>query len=605
MQTNKKPSAPSLFEYAQTIAALDAGLAARGAQGKGRIDADTVAAKAELDMSNAINLADKELEAAAHERRKKRNISTGDGLGALRLTGKKRRLAPSTRARDPPQRAVPLRRPVIVLLGGEEWELNRAKLLCEKLGQRRLYTTLVWGATHVVVGSGLTLERNSTSSSGIDAGGEGDGGGDGVVDEEDRRGVRHELVKHNADGYLEAVMLGLWVVDFCWVEACLDAGKEAPDSTKRKSRRDEGVNGRSVSSPRAPPRDFELVGCLKNHPGCEPRRGRVARGVGVPGVFNGLVFCFTGAGSYEVEKDRLARLVKLGKGALKENAESKPEGGRGGWVDEPFGGASGRSDYENDASEFDGPAVTGKRVVLVVMWDCPNGTISQELARTATKESVQVAATAAVDQAWIVRSIEEGSPVPFDDHRLSRFVDIVPSRKRALKEDGLQSPSSTAGAHKSSEERAKRPGKGRLSIRPASSRQEVVLDVGNERHSRNVPLAMCDQQKEAEKLMLDAQAAIEAADRVTKQAEALRPPPLGAKGFEFTRLGGRKVCRLLPAGCGDGAGVGGGERAIVGLFVAKRAWMQPNSYPGYRVFGGLISEDQTVSAAIVVLCAPE
>ncbi|CAM9386041.1 unnamed protein product [Laminaria digitata] len=337
-------------------------------------------------------------------------------------------------------------------------------------------------------------------------------------------------------------MLGLWVLDFSWVEACLETGKEAADSSaKSKARHSERVTGRSMSSPRAPPREFELVGCLKNHPGCEPRRGRIARGVGSPGVFDKLVFCFTGARSYEAEKDRLVRLVKLGKGVLKEAVKPKPAGGRGGWADEPFGGANSSSDCDNDASEHDAPAVTGKRVVLVVMSDCPDGSISQELAGTATKESVDVGATAAVDQAWIVRSIEEGSPVSFDDHRLSRFLDIMPARKSALKEGGFQSPSSTSGARKSNEERAKRPGKGRLSIRPASSRQrEVVLDVGDERHHRNVPPAMCDQQKEAEKLMLDAQAAIDAADRVTKQAAALRPPALGTKGFEFTRLGGRK-----------------------------------------------------------------
>lgn len=523
-------------------------MAARGAQGKGRTDASIVAAAAELDMPDAINLADEERETAAPGSRRKRSTPTGDGWGTLLSARKKRGLAASKSARDSPQRAVPRLQPVIVLLGGEEWELNRAKLLCEKLGQRRLYTSLVWSATHVVVGSGLTLERNSSSSSSGDngAGGGGHGVGNGVVDEKDSRGVRHELVKHNAEGYLEAVMLGLWVLDFSWVEACLESGKGPADSSaKRKSRHHEGVNAPSVSSPRAPPREFELVGCLKNHPGCEPRRGRVARGVGVPGVFNELVFYFAGAGSCEVEKDRLARLVKLGKGALKENVKAKPAGGRGGWVNEPFGGASGSSDCDNDESEFDAPAATGKRVVLVVMWDCPDGTISQELAGTATKESVQVAATAAVDQAWIVRSIEEGSPVPFDDHRLSRFLDIMPSRKRALLEGGLQSPSLTAGACKPSEDRAKRPGKGRLSIRPASSRQEVVLDVGKERN----------QQKEEEKLMLDAQAAIAAADRVTKQAAAILPPALGAQGFEFTRLGGRKkVCRGLPGGCGDGGG---------------------------------------------------
>ena len=197
-------------------------------------------------------------------------------------------------------------------------------------------------------------------------------------------------------------------------------------------------------------------------------------------------------------------------------------------MDDPFG-----------ASESDAAAATSKRVVLVVMWDCPDGTISQELAGTATKESVEVDATAAVDQAWIVRSIEEGSPVPFDDHRLSRFLDKLPSRKRALNEGGPPSPSSTAGAPSSSGESAKRASKGRLSIRSASSLQrEVVLDVGNERQHRNLPLSMCDQQKRAEKLMLDAQEAIDAADKVTKQAAALRPPALGAEGFEFTRLGG-------------------------------------------------------------------
>ena len=170
-------------------------------------------------MPDAINLAGEEREMAAHGRRK-RSAATGNGRRTLALTNKKRGLAASTSARDHQtvtQRCLAVRderrRPVVVLLGGEEWELERAKLLCEKLGQRRLYTSLVWGATHVVVGSSLTLERKSSGSSGgVDVSRGGDGGGDGVVDEEDGRGVRHELVSTTQRGISRRCCLasGCW-----------------------------------------------------------------------------------------------------------------------------------------------------------------------------------------------------------------------------------------------------------------------------------------------------------------------------------------------------------------------------------------------------------
>ena len=538
------------------MAELDARFAAKRAHGKGLTDASAVAAAAGVDIPDAINLADEGHQKAAHGRGRKRSVPTGDGRGTSTLTSRKRGVPDTISKRDAREGAVPRRRlavcdgerrPVIVLLGGEQWELNRAKLLCKKFEQRRLYTSLVWGATHVVVGSGLTLERSSGINNGS---GSGKGGGSsGVVDEENVRNVGHELVKHGVEGYLEAVMLGLWVLDFSWVEACLEAVKGTDSNTKSKPSDSTGVNRRSVSSPQASPRQFELVGCLKNHPGCEPRRGRVARGEGFPGVFSNFIFYFTGAGSSEIEKDRLARLVELGEGTLKRNSKPKATGGRGGWTDDPFAGAGGSSDYDKGGSDVDAggvsdvvcdrartaPAVKGKEVVLVVMSDCPDGTISEELAASATKESVKIGATASVDQAWIIRSVEEGSQVPFDDHRLSRFLDILPARKSVLKDGSC----STATSLKASDERSGRSSKRRLSIPRGSSRQrEVVLDVGEERHRRNL--------LPVDKLMLDAKEAIETADRVTKQAAALRPPALGAEGFQFTRLGGRKtVGRLL------------------------------------------------------------
>ncbi|CAN0563249.1 unnamed protein product, partial [Ectocarpus sp. 12 AP-2014] len=70
--------------------------------------------------------------------------------------------------------------------------------------------------------------------------------------------------------YREAVLLGLWVLDFSWGMRYCRGG---------------------VSSMMSPPRDFELVGCLENHEGCKPRRGRLNRGFKVPGVFHGYAFC--------------------------------------------------------------------------------------------------------------------------------------------------------------------------------------------------------------------------------------------------------------------------------------------------------------------------
>lgn len=421
-------------------------------------------------------------------------------------------------------------RPVIVLLGCEEWELERGKMLCESLGQHCLHTALVRDATHVVIGSRNTLERGSS--------------GDGDVDEAEGQGARHELVKHGIEGYLEAVMLGLWVLDFSWVQACLKTGKGARNSPTGRRRDGNGVD---ALSPLTPPRDFELVGCRNNHEGCEPRRGRVARGVGMPGVFHGLAFSIVGAGGSEAERRRLERLLKLGEGVLMENATSKRSGVKGGWVNDPFAAHDGSaSDNEEFADGRSGgasnaSAVTGNVVVLAFS-DRPDGGVSPKLAQNAIDKREEIEAKAAVDHAWILSSVENGSPADFDSHHLSGFLNLSQPSKAVRKEGRTR----TIGASKrgASDEHSKRNWKSRLSLLPESSTQrQVVMDVDIERINRQPSPALAGaQSKESEKLMMDAQEIVNAADRVARQAATLAPVGLGSAGFEFTRLGKKKVC---------------------------------------------------------------
>ncbi|CAN0563243.1 unnamed protein product, partial [Ectocarpus sp. 12 AP-2014] len=103
---------------------------------------------------------------------------------------------------------------LLVLLGCSPRERKRANELCARLGQHRPETELVSDATHVVIGSQYTRPANSSS----DGSSSGKGSGSGtVVDDGRGSGGRHELVKHEVEGYREAVLLGLWVLDFSWV----------------------------------------------------------------------------------------------------------------------------------------------------------------------------------------------------------------------------------------------------------------------------------------------------------------------------------------------------------------------------------------------------
>ncbi|CAN0082883.1 unnamed protein product, partial [Scytosiphon promiscuus] len=293
-----------------------------------------------------------------------------------------------------------LGRPVIVLLGCDARELERARPLCERLGQR-LETQLVSEATHVVVGSLHTRARTSS-------GGGGGEGGCGAAGADDGRGGarRHELRTHGLRGYRESVMLGLWVMDFSWVDACLRADRGAL--------RDKGAPPDDRFEPSLqlpPPRDFELLGCSKKHEGCEPRRGRYKRGSGLPGVFDGMAFHVVVGDADQLSRDpdisrsrsEAERLLKLGGGViLAPSRLKKPPPVRAGYVDDPFGEEDPPEPREEVVdvdlgSEGNAAAAKGKKVVVLALPDRSDGpgNVGPKLAEVAIRTRERLGAVAA------------------------------------------------------------------------------------------------------------------------------------------------------------------------------------------------------------------
>lgn len=477
---------------------------------------------AETDAVESINLVDDDGEEQGAGRDRSRD-------GRRRESGKKRPRVTSSAAiagvetssqhRAPKTKSGGRGCPVIVMLGCQEWELVRGKLLCEELGQRRLHTTLVMGATHVIVGTEHTVE---TSGSG---------------DADDERGQRHRLINagHTIGGYREAVLLGLWVLDFCWVQACLQAMKDEGGGIGSKgSGKSGGMDAdlRVVSSVLAAPRDFELVGCSEQHKGCEPRRGRFARIFNQPRVFRRFAFCVMGDGGSDLDRPRLERQLKLGGGYLIETA--RPKRVTESYLDDPFAhlDALGSGADEFGEGNYGGvSAPPGKIVVVVALSDLPDEGVSRRLARAAVGKSEGIEGSAAVGQAWVLRSIEKGSPAAFEDHTLDDFLEsALPSRaKDSLKDKRAGVGGGGGGA---------RGTKGRLMLPPASKQHEVVLDNGNEWHSRHGAHALVDVRRK--ELLEEAELVVNTRERVNKQAARV-----GKEGFQYTRVGGSKVSGVL------------------------------------------------------------
>lgn len=526
------------------MAALAAGFA-KGRRREGEPDTDTDNDEGVVGSNNSTkrNVAD-DGELSRRSLREREGGSTG----RKRPRGGKATCEESGLRRTTPRNSK--NGPVIVLLDCDEWEVDRAKKLCEKLGQRRLHTSLVRDATHVVLSSRHTLERSSDSSS-------------DNRDEGGRR-RRHEVVVHGIEGYLEAVMLGLWVVDMSWVETCLHAATGSSscgggnDSTRDSNSR------RVISLARAPPRDFELVGCLKQHKGCEPRRGRIARGLGVPGVFGGLAFCVLGPERSELEKKRLERLLKLGEGAIANTPMSSREDNEWGWTNEPFSSSPDNKNRGSGSGWGDGGAAgshfsrTTETVVVVVMLsDRSNSGVSRKLAEEATVRSKGIGAKAIVVQEWIMRSVENGAPVDFDSHPLPRLSSEAPLP------DLVASKAKTGTPRGANNDRVKHPRKkSSLSLAEGgqtgsgSRQREVVDDVSHERISRGHRGALDNAERQKSELMREAQKVVDAKGRLKKEAAAVRaskPPQFGADTFEFTRIGSsNKQVRGLIGGWSEG-----------------------------------------------------
>lgn len=326
---------------------------------------------------------------------------------------------------------------VLAFLGCQDWELKRATLLCQKLRQSRLHTELTRGVTHVVLGSSRTAKAN-----GDDDGSDNDGP------------VRRELSAHGLDGYLEAVMLGLWVLDFSWVEACLKGGSGARKWTARHP---------SLHW-LAPARDFEIVGCLDKHDGCIPRRGRMLREdgelwdgfVGPHRLFSEHKFCIVvGAGQVTqtslrwLECDeylKLVRLLKLGDGhvfhasfssarpALARSRGKELKKGARTWSDEPL--ASEHESRSGDDGSSD-DETSRRSVVVALVEEEAGGKISPQLERAALECMKDLKAAAAVTSEWVVRSIEEDQALDFDQYSVQTRDGRSPCKPPAARSTSL------------------------------------------------------------------------------------------------------------------------------------------------------------------------
>lgn len=387
---------------------------------------------------------------------------------------------------------------MIAVLGCEEWEIERVKQLCGKLGQRRLHLTLVWGVTHVIIGTKHTCDS---------------GGG---------HGNRHELVRHAIDGYHESILRGLWVLDFAWVEACLKEGVACED-------------GRVALSIRAPPRDFELVGCRRKHKGCDPRRGRLARCSGEAGVFRGLTVCVFGQGRSDDDKERVRRLLVIGGAELVEDKPSRAAKGRKeAFTERPFD----HSESGDDVCGFEGKDTLdaeGKVAVIVVLPDIPEDRYSQGLAKKALAKCKALKVRAAVNIAWIMSSIEQCCPAAFDDYSVSRFLGQTATAPLIISLENHQSGGSEAEGNG----RGKRLSKCRLSLPHGKNSRKELVDLDEDFGHLYVTSAASDARR-SKQIVSEAEKIMDAGDRVTEQAANLQPMGLGAAGFAFSRHDSKK-----------------------------------------------------------------
>lgn len=326
---------------------------------------------------------------------------------------------------------------MLAFLGCQDWELKRATLLCQKLRQSRLHTQLTQGVTHVVLGSSRTAKAN-----GDDEGSDNDGP------------IRRELSAHGLDGYLEAIMLGLWVLDFSWVEACL----------KGRSGGSKWTAGHPSLHWLAPARDFEVVGCLDKHDGCIPRRGRMLREegqlwdgvVGPHRLFSAYKFCIvvgagrvtqTGSGLLECDEySKLVRLLKLGDGRVftASSSSTRPalarlrgkelEKGARTWSDDPLASEH-ESRCEDDASSDD--EMSKKLVVVALVDEEAGGKASPQLERAALERVKDLKAAAAVTNEWVVRSIEEDQALDFDQYSVQAHDHRSPCKPPASRTTSL------------------------------------------------------------------------------------------------------------------------------------------------------------------------
>lgn len=272
---------------------------------------------------------------------------------------------------------------LLAFLGCNDREIDLAKNLCRRLGQRRLYTQLVQGVTHVVISRQHTLEVAS--------------------DGDTRR--RYRLRDHRIDGYLEAVLLGLWVLDFSWVEACLDI----PGPSRGARPRDRGGKRPEL----APCRPYEMSSCVEHHEGCDAVRARTNRQLAPTKptdgaeaeLFRGHVFYLvpgSSRGSLRLEA-RLATLLELAGGRVSAVQSSALD-----------------LNQDDEDTEGDGRARKGRSGVtelVVAVADAADGQVSRQTAGMALERMAEIpAAAAAVGQSWVLRSIEANKRLPLAEH---------------------------------------------------------------------------------------------------------------------------------------------------------------------------------------------
>ncbi|CAM9098072.1 unnamed protein product [Chrysoparadoxa australica] len=306
----------------------------------------------------------------------------------------------------------------------DEEQFRKLRVLLERLNScwhgneglsDRLHTAITSTTTHLVV---CNTEKTGRVSAG-------------------ETGHISCTIKKANDMYMHAMLAGLWIVDFGWVERCLKAAN-AEETRELVTE---------------PPEAYEVVGCGECPRSEAPKRAREELAAGMDGLFEG--YCFHLVGGTPQERQRLKLMTHLGGGKAVMETESgrssnrsTNQPGKSEWHADPFSAQSPNSgsDCEEVEDEEDGR----HQVLVVALNPDKKGVVTSSF-----KVAKRVHAKAVVAKAWLEDCINQYQLISYHGKECYQLV------KTKSTKDGEETPEKSRGSNSS---RGPPSGKGKLQM---------------------------------------------------------------------------------------------------------------------------------------------